>query len=87
MRVSKYFSRNQLFGLLKAGDVILPGTDVSPSFSRIGCIDHVDRMAAYLSSDDLFGLRMLLKRRANISHNINGGRGFTALPSIVQRSS
>lgn len=60
MKVSKYFSRNQLIGLIKAGDVILPGTNVSPSFSRIGCIDHVDRMAAYLSSDDLFGLRMLL---------------------------
>ena len=60
MKVSKYFSRNQLIGLIKAGDVILPGTNVSPSFSRIGCIDHVDRMAAYLSSDDLFGLLMLL---------------------------
>jgi acyl-CoA reductase-like NAD-dependent aldehyde dehydrogenase len=60
MNVSKYFNRNQLLGLLKAGDVILPGTDVSPSFSGIGCIDHVDRIAAYLSHDDLSGLRTLL---------------------------
>jgi aldehyde dehydrogenase (NAD+) len=60
MKISKYFSQNQLHGLLKAGDVILPGTDVSPSFSSLGCIDHVDRMAAYLDRDDLSGLRTLL---------------------------
>ena len=60
MKISKYFSQNQLLGLVKVGDVILPGTDVSPSFSAIGCIDHVDRMAAYLNPDDLNGLQMLL---------------------------
>ena len=60
MKISKYFNPQQLRGLIKAGDVILPGTDVSPSFSRTGCIDHVDRMASYLTSDDLGGLRFLL---------------------------
>jgi aldehyde dehydrogenase (NAD+) len=60
MKISKYFSQNQLIGLRRAGDVILPGTEVSPSFSKTGCIDHVDRMAAYLTDDDLGGLRMLL---------------------------
>ena len=60
MNISKYFSCNQLHGLLKAGDVILPGTDVSPSFSSTGCIDHVDRTAAYLNPEDLDGLRILL---------------------------
>ena len=60
MRISKYFSQGQLAGLLRAGDVILPGTDVSPAFSKLGCIDHVDRMAAYLTDRDLGGLRTLL---------------------------
>ncbi|MFO7714605.1 aldehyde dehydrogenase family protein [Desulfosarcina sp.] len=60
MKISKYFNPQQLRGLIKAGDVILPGTDASPSFSRTGCIDHVDRMASYLTSDDLGGLRFLL---------------------------
>ena len=60
MKISKYFTRNQLLGLLKAGDIILPGTNASPSFSKVGCIDHVDRMAAYLNGDDLGGLRILL---------------------------
>ena len=61
MKISKYFNRTQLLGLQKAGDVILPGTDLSPSFSRTGCIDHVDRLAAYLSRDDLGGLQVLLR--------------------------
>ena len=59
MKISRYFTRNQLRGLLKAGDVILPGTDRSPSFSQTGCSEHIDRMAAYLSEDDLSGLRIL----------------------------
>jgi acyl-CoA reductase-like NAD-dependent aldehyde dehydrogenase len=59
MKISRFFTRNQLLGLLKTGDVILPGTEKSPSFSQTGCIDHIDRMAAYLSEDDLAGLRIL----------------------------
>jgi aldehyde dehydrogenase (NAD+) len=61
MSSSKYFNQPQLLGLQKAGDVILPGTDLSPSFSDTGCIDHVDRLAAYLSDEDLGGLRLLLR--------------------------
>ena len=57
---SNYLSQNQLKGLLKTGDVILPGTDKSPSFSQTGCIHHVDRMVAYLSEDDLSGLQLVL---------------------------
>ena len=60
MVVSKYFSQAQLKGLAKAGEVILPGTDNSPSFADTGCIVHMDKMAAYLSGDDLSGLKMLL---------------------------
>ena len=58
--ISKYFSQNQLKGLSKAGDIILPGTDISPSFSKTGCIHHIDRMAGFLSEDDLGGLQTLL---------------------------
>ncbi|MBU1340081.1 MAG: aldehyde dehydrogenase family protein [Proteobacteria bacterium] len=59
MMISKYFSQNQLKGLLKVGDIILPGTDTSPSFSTTGCITHIDRMAEFLSDDDLNGLCLL----------------------------
>ncbi len=66
MKISRYFTQPQLLGLQKAGDVILPGTNRSPGFSATGCIEHVDRLAAYLSADDLGGLRVLLRllRRA-----------------------
>jgi hypothetical protein len=60
MIISRYFSQNQLKGLIKTGDIILPGTNKSPSFSKTGCVNHIDRMAAYLSEEDLGGLRMLL---------------------------
>jgi len=59
MKISRYFTRNQMLGLLKTGDVILPGTEQSPSFSQTGCIEYIDRMAAFLSADDLTGLRIL----------------------------
>ncbi len=60
MIVSKYFSQGQLKGLAKAGDVLLPGTDNSPSFGDTGCIAHMDKMAAYLSEEDYGGLKLLL---------------------------
>jgi len=60
MLISRYFNRNQIKGLLKAGDIILPGTERSPSFSQTGCIKHIDKMAEYLNEDDLKGLRMVL---------------------------
>ncbi|MCP4665048.1 MAG: hypothetical protein GY849_01675 [Deltaproteobacteria bacterium] len=59
MHVSRYFTQQQLVGLQKAGDVILPGTARSPSFSATGCMIHIDRMAAFLSHDDLGALRLL----------------------------
>lgn len=58
--ISRYFSQNQLKGLVKTGDVILPGTDTSPSFSDTGSICHIDRMAKFLSPDDLSGLQLLM---------------------------
>jgi len=60
MKISRYFTPGQLIGLKKTGDVILPGTDRSPSFSETGSIDVVDRMAAHLTPADLGGLRTVL---------------------------
>jgi len=57
--ISRHFSQAQLKGLAKAGDIILPGTNTSPSFSQTGCITHIDRMADYLNPDDLSGLCLM----------------------------
>ncbi len=59
MKISRHFTLRQLSGLERAGDVLVPGTDASPSFSRTGCLDHIDRLAAHLNADDLEGLRMV----------------------------
>ncbi|MBU0995797.1 MAG: hypothetical protein KJ737_25155 [Proteobacteria bacterium] len=59
MSISRYFNENQLKGLIKTGDIILPGTNKSPSFSQTGCVLYIDRMLAYLTDDDLNGLRLV----------------------------
>lgn len=59
MTISRYFNENQLRGLIKTGDIILPGTNKSPSFSQTACVLYIDRMLAYLSEDDLNGLRLV----------------------------
>lgn len=59
MTESRYFNQNQIKGLVKTGDIILPGTDSMPSFSQTGCMEHMDRMLAYLTNDDLNGLRLV----------------------------
>ena len=58
--ISRYFTPAQLRGLTRAGEVLLPGTDRSPSFSATGCITHMDRMAETMRPQDLEGLSMLL---------------------------
>lgn len=58
--ISRYFSQTQLNGFRKTGDVLVPGTGNSPSFTDTGCLEHIDRMARYLSPDDLSGLRLLM---------------------------
>ena len=59
MKISRYFTLRQLRGLERAGDVLVPGTGSSPCFSSTGCLDHIDRLAAYLNADDLDGLRIV----------------------------
>ena len=60
MSGSELLSPTQMRGLIKAGEVILPGTERSPSFAATGCAAHFDRMGAFLSPDDLGGLKILL---------------------------
>jgi hypothetical protein len=59
MTVSRHFSQHQIRGVLKVGDIILPGSSRLPSFSQTGCVAHIDRMLAYLSPEDLNGLRFV----------------------------
>lgn len=60
MTTSKHLSPTQLKGLAKVGDVLIPGDDDLPSFSRSGAIEHADRMLDYMSESDRSGVMALL---------------------------
>lgn len=53
-------TRGQFAGLLKVGDLIVPGDGELPSFSASGCAQHADRMIAHMNPSDRDGLTMLL---------------------------
>ncbi len=50
----------QYAGLLKLGDILIPGDHEMPSFSATGCATQADRMLTYMTSSDLQGIRAVL---------------------------
>jgi len=50
----------QLAGLLKVGDIVVPGDGELPSFSASGCAQHAARMLAHMNDGDRQGLLLLL---------------------------
>lgn len=53
-------SRNQLKGLNKLGDVVIPGDQDLPKFSFTGLAKHYPRIMSYMNTDDLNSLKMVL---------------------------
>lgn len=49
---SKYLNSFALKGLNKVGDILIPGLDDFPSFSRLGCAVHVDKVVEDLPPND-----------------------------------
>ena len=47
-------------GLLRLGDVAIPGDDVMPSFSQSNCADGINRMLPYMYPSDSSSLKALL---------------------------
>jgi hypothetical protein len=60
MMTSRILTPKQYSGLLRVGDVLIPGDRQFPSFSRSRCAVHADRMLAYMTEADLQSLQMLL---------------------------
>ena len=52
-------TRGQLAGLLKVGDIMIPGDRDLPSFSASGCAQHADRMIAHMTPADRSGVTAL----------------------------
>jgi acyl-CoA reductase-like NAD-dependent aldehyde dehydrogenase len=57
---SRFLTPVQLAGLLKVGDVLVPGDAGLPPFSRSGAAAHADRVLATLAEPDRRGLLALL---------------------------
>jgi acyl-CoA reductase-like NAD-dependent aldehyde dehydrogenase len=71
--MSAYLSRAGIAGLIRLGDILVPGDERLPSFSDSGCVHEVDRMMDALYEDDRRDLCRLLSC-------------FGFLPTIVLRA-
>lgn len=58
--ISKHFSRLQLRGLNRLGDVVIPGDKDLPGFSDLGVEGHIDRILDYMNEDDKSGLKLVM---------------------------
>lgn len=57
---SKVLSRNQLDALNRIGDILMPRNGEHPSFSELGCIQHVDLLVSFAPEEDMKDLKGLL---------------------------
>ena len=55
-----YLTSWQLRGLQQLGDAWCPGDDELPSFSKLGCAEHVDAILEHMDPSDRSGLKLLL---------------------------
>lgn len=70
--MSKILDKSALKGLIKVGNIIIPGSGNLPSYEKSLAIQEVDRMVAYMSSDDRFGLKLLLSVLSFLPNTILG---------------
>lgn len=60
MTLSDFFDVHQMRGLLRVGDILIPGNGSLPSFSESGCAEDTARVLGALPERDLKDLRLLL---------------------------
>lgn len=56
----RLLSETQFKGLLKVGDILIPGDAELPSFSASGCAVQIDRMLPYMTESDRNGFKLLM---------------------------
>jgi len=57
---SRHFSSGALDALSRFGDIMLPSHEPFPSFSELGCLEHIDSIVDYAPADDIRQLNQLL---------------------------
>jgi hypothetical protein len=60
MSSSVRLTARQQAGLNKIGDIYFPGEGACPSFSKLGCVEHVGFALGHLPEDDRQSLQLLL---------------------------
>ncbi|GMW02894.1 MAG: hypothetical protein AMXMBFR84_40300 [Candidatus Hydrogenedentota bacterium] len=60
MGVSQFLDEKAIRGLERLGDIILPREGRLPSFSEVGCVEHVDDVLAYAPPEDAASLNTVL---------------------------
>lgn len=60
MSVPKSLSASQLRGLVRVGDIVIPGSETLPSFRASGAAQHADRMLDHMAASDRSGVKLLL---------------------------
>jgi hypothetical protein len=58
---SKILSDFELRAIEKLGDLMIPQTEDFPSFTRLGCIEHIDDVLSYAPPEETADLKILLK--------------------------
>lgn len=58
--MSRILSPRQMTGLNKLGDAFIPGDEIFPSFSQLGCSEHADAVISHIPPEDQKDLKLLL---------------------------
>ena len=58
--MSAYFNKAQLRALERLGTLMLPRSGHYPSFAELGCLEHIDEIAAWIPESDRADLGLLL---------------------------
>lgn len=77
-------TKRQRRGLLRLGDVVVPGDDALPSFSESGCAEGIDRMLPYMHEGDRDSLLVLLDACAILPRTAI--RGVVAVAAGAERA-
>jgi len=59
--ISKILSSREISSIVRIGDLMIPAYEEFPSFSQLGCVEHIDSVLGYAPEDDIKDLKLLLK--------------------------
>jgi hypothetical protein len=71
--VSKILNDWELKAIERLGDLMIPQSEDFPSFTQLGCIEHIDDVLGYAPPEETGDLKMLLKVLAGTPESVLKG--------------